>query len=124
MCRCTRTRPDDRGYRMAQRFHVTNEAADRNIDLKQPSDILAARHAGKVFAANEAVICRHRRSKRIGLMLETSNKDVHEKLPVLRSPTIERLPVIVFRQERTRPPDEENPVSENCWRFAFRRYAI
>src|SRR5882672_1739588 len=89
MCRCTRTRPDDRGYRVTQRFYVANEAADRNIDLKQLPDILAARHAGKVFSANEALVCRHRGRKRIGLMLETSDKNVHERLPVLRSPTIE-----------------------------------
>jgi hypothetical protein len=37
----------------------------------------------------QAVVCRHRGGKRIGLMLETSDKDVHEKLPVSRSPTIE-----------------------------------
>jgi hypothetical protein len=87
--RCTRARPDNRGYSVTQRFHVANEAADRNIDLKQLFDILTAHHAGKVFSANEAVICRHRGSKRIGLMLETSDKNIHEKLPVLRSPTIE-----------------------------------
>ena len=87
---------------------------DRNINLKQLPDILAARHAGKVVSANEALVCRHRRNKRIGLMLETSDKNVHEKLPVLRSPTIERPPVIVCRQEHTRPREEENPVSENC----------
>jgi hypothetical protein len=40
-------------------------------------------------AANKAVGCRHRGGKRIGLTLETSDKDVHEKLPVSRSPTIE-----------------------------------
>jgi hypothetical protein len=40
-------------------------------------------------AANKAVVCRHRGGKRIGVSLETSDKDVHEKLPVLRSPTIE-----------------------------------
>jgi hypothetical protein len=63
---------------------MANEAADRNIDLKQLFDILTAHHAGKVFAANETVICRHRGGKRIGLMLKTSDKNVHEKLPVLR----------------------------------------
>jgi hypothetical protein len=40
-------------------------------------------------AANKAVVCRHRGGKRIGLLLETSDKDVHETLPVSGSPTIE-----------------------------------
>jgi hypothetical protein len=39
--------------------------------------------------ANKAVVCRHRGGKRIGLTLEPSDKNVHEKLPVPRSLTIE-----------------------------------
>ena len=56
MRRSTCASPDDRDYRVTQRFHVADEAADRNIDLKQLLDILTTRHAGKVFATNEAVV--------------------------------------------------------------------
>jgi hypothetical protein len=33
----------------------------------------------------EAVVCRHRGNKRIGFMLETTDKNVHERFPVSRS---------------------------------------
>jgi hypothetical protein len=41
------------------------------------------------YAANKAVVCPHRGDKRIDLTLETSDKNVHEKLSVPRSLTIE-----------------------------------
>ena len=47
-----------------------------------------------------------------------------EKLPVPRSPTIEGCQSSLADRSAHFPEMEKNPVSKNCWRFAFRRYEI
>jgi hypothetical protein len=55
---------------VAFRLDVIDESANRNVDVEQIEHSLPPDHAREIFAALKAFVCRFRRRKRVGFVLE------------------------------------------------------